>query len=144
MSWFKSKEEQLRDNLYDEQVHAQVAREIAANQIWPGLQLKAFAEAQGNEVKAKAIYVRLRTAQIKLGVDVEAELVNRVERLLTTTPVNNHAPNAAGSTPNTGQGRCNTCNGRNIKPRDPTSGQTFYCYGCQKFLYFSSGDIVFD
>jgi hypothetical protein len=69
MSWFKSKEEQLRDNLYDEQVHAQVAGEIAANQIWPGLQVKAFAEAQGNEVKAKAIYIMLRVAQIKLGVD---------------------------------------------------------------------------
>ena len=106
MSWFKSKEEQLRDNLYDEQVHAQVAGEIAANQIWPGLQVKAFAEAQGNEVKAKAIYIRLRVAQIKLGVDAEAEFVNRVERLLITTPVTNQAPKATTSTQNTGQGRC--------------------------------------
>jgi len=37
MSWFKSKEEQLRDNLYDEQVHAQIAAEISGNNIWPGL-----------------------------------------------------------------------------------------------------------
>jgi hypothetical protein len=46
---------------------------------------KAFAEAQGNEVKAKAIYINLRVKQIKLGVAVENEMVNRMERLLNVS-----------------------------------------------------------
>lgn len=83
MAWFRSKQEQLLDNLYDEQVHAQVAGEIVGNNIWPGLWAKAFAQANGDEARAKAMYIKLRVEQIKLGVNAEGEMVQQAERSLT-------------------------------------------------------------
>ena len=83
MSWFKSKQVELAENLYDEQVYAKVAEEIASKNMWPGLWAKAFAQADGNEQQAKAIYIKLRASQIKLGVDAEREIVTNAERELS-------------------------------------------------------------
>jgi hypothetical protein len=155
MSWFKSKEEQLRDNLYDEQVHAQVAGEIAGNNIWPGLWAKAFAEAQGNDVKARAAYINLRVKQIKLGVDAETEMVNRVERLLTansqnqtTTPVQPVTPlkpefstlsyQAQREAISRLEAFCNVCGSNNLRAGRSSTEEAHFCINCGKYRHNSN------
>jgi hypothetical protein len=83
MGWFQSKEEQLAESLREEQAYAVAAYEIANSEIRPGLWAKAFARANGNEHHAQGIYIKLRVEQVKLGVEVTAEMITRVERLLS-------------------------------------------------------------
>lgn len=93
MAWFQSKHEQLVDNLRDEQVYALVALEVADGEIRPGLWAKAFAEAGGNEQRAQGIYINLRVTQLKLGVEVTAQMIAQVEKLLSTkAPMTKEAP----------------------------------------------------
>jgi hypothetical protein len=49
----------------DEQLYEIAARELEANAPRKGLYAKAFAEAMGDEVKTKALYLKLRVAQLK-------------------------------------------------------------------------------
>jgi uncharacterized RDD family membrane protein YckC len=66
------------DSFYDE-----VAKELEANKLIPGVWTRAFAEADGDENRAKAIYIKLRVLQkraaMPLGGDTKAvswEVVN--------------------------------------------------------------------
>jgi predicted xylose isomerase-like sugar epimerase len=56
--------------LAEEQLYEFAAEEIAANNIRPGLWAKAIAEADGEDAKAKARYIKLRVETMK----AEAEL----------------------------------------------------------------------
>jgi hypothetical protein len=56
----------------EEAFYNQVAEEIQANKLLPGLWTKAFAETNGNTEQARATYIKLRVAQI-------AEEYSRVE-----------------------------------------------------------------
>jgi hypothetical protein len=49
----------------DEQLYEIAARELEANAPRKGLFAQAFAEAMGDEAKTKALYLRLRVAQLK-------------------------------------------------------------------------------
>jgi hypothetical protein len=49
----------------DEQLYEVAARELEANAPRKGLFAKAFAEAMGDPAKTKALYLRLRVAQLK-------------------------------------------------------------------------------
>lgn len=48
----------------EEMLYEQVAQEISSGNIRQGLWLKAFADAEGDELKAKAAYSRMRVAQL--------------------------------------------------------------------------------
>ena len=54
------KPDELITRQFEEQVYEAVATELAAGVRKEGLWLKAFAEAQGDETRAKALYVRYR------------------------------------------------------------------------------------
>ena len=91
MGWFQSKQEKLAESLQDEQAYALAAYEIANGELRPGLWAKAFAQATGNEQLAQGIYIKLRAAQAKLGVEVTAEILASAEKakaaLLPNPPV---------------------------------------------------------
>jgi hypothetical protein len=65
----------------DEHLYEQVSEEMAAGDIKPGMWTKAYANAMGDENKAKAIYIRMRVEALSreeakrehqaLGVDEE-------------------------------------------------------------------------
>ena len=67
----------------DEQFYEQVSQEMAEGDIKQGMWTKAFANAMGDENKAKAIYIRMRVEEIQreaarkehaaLGVDGDEE-----------------------------------------------------------------------
>ena len=67
----------------DEPFYEQVAAEIAAGQLKPGLWAKAFSEAGGNETAAKAIYIRLRANQLLTDARQTVAAVRREERAAT-------------------------------------------------------------
>jgi hypothetical protein len=48
----------------DEHLYERVSEEMAAGDIKPGMWTKAFANAMGDENKAKAIYIRMRVEQL--------------------------------------------------------------------------------
>ena len=48
----------------EEASYALAAHEVASQNLRPGLVAKAFSDAEGDEAKAKAIYLRLRATQI--------------------------------------------------------------------------------
>jgi hypothetical protein len=48
----------------DEAFYNQVAEEIQANKTSPGLWTKAFAQAGGNTERTRAVYIKLRVAQL--------------------------------------------------------------------------------
>ena len=48
----------------DDAFYAQVAAEIQAEQLEPGLWTRAFSETNGDVNKAKALYIRYRVAQL--------------------------------------------------------------------------------
>lgn len=50
----------------DERLYAKVVEELKQSGPIPGLWAKAFAECNGNEVEAKAMYLRLRVAQLAI------------------------------------------------------------------------------
>lgn len=49
----------------EDAAYAQVAAEIQAEQLDPGLWAKAFAEGSGDKEKAKAFYIRYRAAHLR-------------------------------------------------------------------------------
>ena len=73
MSFLTSAKAKLAaQKLAEEQLYEFAAEEIAANNIRPGLWAKAIAEADGDDGKAKARYIKLRVETMK----AEADLVN--------------------------------------------------------------------
>lgn len=73
MSLFTSAKAKLAaQKLAEEQLYEFAAEEIAANNIRPGLWAKAIAEADGDDAKAKARYIKLRIETMK----AEADLTN--------------------------------------------------------------------
>ena len=52
-------------NEFDELLHELVASELTSGEIKKGLLLKASIEANGNEIKAKVIYAKMRVEQLK-------------------------------------------------------------------------------
>lgn len=57
--------------LAEEQLYEFAAEEIAANNIRPGLWAKAIAEADGDDAKAKARYIKLRVETMKAEADLK-------------------------------------------------------------------------
>lgn len=122
----KSKIEKMSENLYDEQVYAKVAEEIIRQNISPGLWAKAFAQTNGDEQQTKAIYIKLRANQIKLGVDVEAEMVAKAEhsvKISSGKAMNN-------SEPDTGYGTCTSCGSLDIRMGIFGEGRAYCCNRC--------------
>lgn len=65
--------------MYDECYYEQVAEELRLFGPRPGLWAKSFAEANGDEAKAKALYLRYRAEQIEHEVNAELELTKQAE-----------------------------------------------------------------
>ena len=57
--------------LAEEHLYELAAEEIAANNIRPGLWAKAIAEADGDDAKAKARYIKLRVETMKAEADLK-------------------------------------------------------------------------
>ena len=126
MGWFQSKQEQLSKNLQEEQAYALAAYEISNGAIRPGLWAKAFAEAAGDDQRARAVYIKLRVAQVKLGVEVTAEMLARAEKSLASkTPqpaVTSHS-----------DGGCPYCGSADVARHSMTKAPS-WCFSCQKSL----------
>ena len=80
MAFFKSDEQKLIESLQDEQLYELVAIEVANQNIRLGLWAKACAESAGDDARTKATYLKLRVAQVKLGIDVTAEMLAKFEK----------------------------------------------------------------
>lgn len=128
---FKSKNEKMAESLYDEQIYAKVAEEIFDREISPGLWAKAFAQTNGNEQQAKAIYITLRANQIKLGVDVEAEMVARADQSLKA----NAGKTAKIPEADTGHGKCTACGSLDIRVGAFQGGRAYCCNRCGQCMY---------
>jgi hypothetical protein len=68
----------------DERLYSIVVKELKSNGPIPGLWAKAFAEANGIESQAKALYLRYRVAQLALA-ESEAVAVREAEQLAFRT-----------------------------------------------------------
>ena len=60
-----------------EHIFERVAAEVSAGHYKPGLQAMAAAQTEGDEAKAKALYLQLRAKQIAKEMAAEAEEVAR-------------------------------------------------------------------
>lgn len=67
-------ERQITDAFYDE-----VAKEMQEDRLIPGVWTRAFAEADGDENRAKAIYIKTRVAQL---LEQEREQLTQEERVV--------------------------------------------------------------
>lgn len=74
---FKSAVEKHVDMAYEEQIFEQVAREVHANEIRPGLWAKALSECEGDLTKAKAKYIALRASSLMNEVAAGSELARQ-------------------------------------------------------------------
>jgi len=65
----------------EERAYEQVASEMSANNLRPGLMAKAYAESAGNTNVAKSLYIKYRAKQIieKDIADQEAAAASRAE-----------------------------------------------------------------
>jgi hypothetical protein len=146
MSWFKSNKQNLVEILKEEQVYEVVAYEISNQDIRPGLWAKAFSSASGDEDRARAIYIKLRADQVKLGNDVAQELIIKVLRQLETTAPTQKAistETAALVAPVEERSQikvtgwdltCKFCSGKNVEPPNISSKLSAYCYDCNRYL----------
>lgn len=72
MSIFSSAKAKLAaQKLAEERLYELAHEEITANNIRPGLWAKALAETDGNEVSAKARYIKLRVDAMKAEADLQ-------------------------------------------------------------------------
>ena len=72
MGLFSSAKAKLAaQKLAEEHLYELAAEEIAANNIRPGLWAKAIAEADGDDAKAKARYIKLRVETMKAEADLK-------------------------------------------------------------------------
>jgi hypothetical protein len=60
--------------MHDERYYEQVAEEIRLIGPRPGLWAKSFAEANGDDARAKALYLRYRAEQIEHEVIMQAKI----------------------------------------------------------------------
>lgn len=65
MGLFQSEVSKHQDKLSEEYLYGSVADEIANNHVSPGLWAKAFAEADGDEKRAQAKYIKARVTLLK-------------------------------------------------------------------------------
>lgn len=63
----------------NEAFYEQVAEEIATDTMKPGIWARAFAETDGENDRAKALYIRLRVAQLVNARDVELQEAQRLK-----------------------------------------------------------------
>lgn len=81
MGLFSSAKAKLAaQNLAEERLFQLAAEEIAANNIRPGLWAKAISEADGDDAKAKARYIKLRVDMMKAETDLESYVVETAFR----------------------------------------------------------------
>ncbi len=73
--WFAKRKER-KSNFNDDEFYDRVANELKANTQSPGLWTKAYSEMNGDEAKAKALYIRYRVQQLKTESQVQAERAN--------------------------------------------------------------------
>ena len=140
MSWWKkvgqaidtAKVVRAISNASDEAVYEQVACEIERADIRRGLWVKALAAANGDEQKAKAEYVRLRAAQIRIQVAAVDTIIRADEVKDAPTPA--MLPDRTQRPPGCYL-QCKKCSGWNIQPSDLVSRQAPYCRDCATFLY---------
>lgn len=125
MGWFKSKQERLVKILQEEQAYALAAHEIANKDIRPGLWAKAFAEASGDEQRARATYIKLRVAQVKLGIEVTTEMLAKAQQEAmqrATIPIEPQSFD-----------KCRFCGSTDLSRHSKTNAPT-WCFSCQKNL----------
>lgn len=143
MIWFKSSKRRLIKNLQEEQIFEIIANEIYNNEIRPGLWAKAYAETGGDDKRTQARYIKLRAAQIRLGID-ESERI--LENIRTETKEAIQPAEKTEPTPPEAEMRlarsswgliCEFCLGDDIEPPDLNSGQQAYCYKCKRYLKWS-------
>jgi hypothetical protein len=143
MSWFKTKKQNLIDNLKEEQIYELVAFEVSNKDIKSGLWAKAYELAYGDEARAKAVYIKLRAEQIRLGNHVAEELIHQYLRqtevdcttgssllrgnVLDELKHNNHAKKDFGL-------KCRYCNGGNVEPPEENKRNLAFCYDCSRYL----------
>lgn len=73
---FKSAIEKHVDSVIEEHIFEQVAREIHANEIRPGLWAKAFAACNGDQERTRAKYISLRAAGLVKEIEAHHELLS--------------------------------------------------------------------
>ena len=81
--------------LAEEHLYELAAEEIAANNIRPGLWAKAIAEADGDDAKAKARYVKLRVDIMKAEADLESYAVETAFQVATRAEAEANPTNRA-------------------------------------------------
>lgn len=87
--FFKSPTEQAAERLIEEQLYAQVAKELAENKQNVGIWAKAIAKSKGDEIKAKGLYIEYRVQSIKDELVIKEELAKvhgETKTYKTTTP----------------------------------------------------------
>ena len=71
----------------EEQLYAIAGQEVASRNMSPGLMAKALADANGDEKKAAAAYIRLRVEQLRTESKARgAEEQQRQDQLRAATP----------------------------------------------------------
>jgi len=77
---FSSASEKLFGKEAEKALYEKVATEIEENKIHKGLWAKAFAQGNGDELKAKAIYIELVVDYYKTQLQAEEEFVDNLSR----------------------------------------------------------------
>jgi hypothetical protein len=67
---------EISSNAEDDKFYDQVARELQEKPMVPGLWTKAFAEMDGDDAKARALYINLRVGQLHTEATLENERQN--------------------------------------------------------------------
>jgi hypothetical protein len=71
--WPFSSSAKLAKRKFEDATYAQAEREMADDRMPPGIRARAYAEAQGDEQKARALSVRLRAEDIALEAKAQGE-----------------------------------------------------------------------
>ena len=136
-------------NANEEVLYAQVATEmISPDDLRPGLWAKALATADGDERRAKAVYIKLRVEQLQLQLGAAGELARVADEaplapaFVCVSPSPPPAPRsspifASKSAPSI---QCAKCGGKNVKlpavfSKGAGGGPAPYCIDCQTFIY---------
>jgi hypothetical protein len=64
----------------EEELYAKAAEEIAIGQVNRGLMAKAYSSCGGDEKKTKALYIKLRVAQLAENLRCEAEQLKALKK----------------------------------------------------------------
>ena len=75
MGLFSSNSENHQEKLKEEFLYGSVANEIANNHVSPGLWAKAFSEADGNEQRAQAKYIKERVRFLRSEQNAVSEVI---------------------------------------------------------------------